>query len=93
MTATLTIRPASRVLSLDVPGVDPQVRPIAFERAVQECGDLFVELDAQPRDLALGDAQHVQRLDQVVHRARGDALNVGLLGHRGERFLGRLAGF
>jgi len=53
---------------------------------------LLVELDAQPRDLALGDAGHAECLDQVIHGARGDTLDVGLLDHRRQRLLGRPAG-
>ena len=59
---------------LDVGGVDPQVRPITLDRSVQERADTLVELAAQARHLALGDAAHAQRLDQLVHRARGHAV-------------------
>ena len=38
-------------------------------------------------DLALGDAGHAHRLDQLVDRAGRDALDVGFLDHRGERLL------
>src|SRR5205085_9450925 len=78
---------ASGLPRLDVGRVDPQVRPVTFDLAVQECAHTLVELPAQPADLALGDARHAQGLDQVVHRARGDALDVGLLDHRSQRFL------
>ena len=40
------------------------------------------------RDLALGDAAHAHGLDQVIDRAGRDALDVGLLDHRGQRLLG-----
>ena len=53
--------------------------------------DLAVDLPAQPADLALGDAAHAHRLDQIVDRAGRDALDVGLLDHRGERLLGHPA--
>jgi hypothetical protein len=33
---------------LDVGGVDPQVRPVALDRPVQERADALVELAAQP---------------------------------------------
>ena len=49
---------------------------------------LLVDLLAQPADLALGDAAHAHRLDQIVDRAGRDALDVGLLDHRGQRLLG-----
>src|SRR5664280_1287046 len=74
---------------LDVGRVDPQVRPVAFDLAIQEGADPLVELAAQPADLALGDAAHAERLDQLIHRAGGDALDVGLLNHGGEGLLGR----
>src|SRR5205814_10206006 len=74
---------------LHVRGVDPQVRPVALDLAVQERANTLVEFAAQAADLALGDAAHPQRLDQVVHRARGDAVHVGFLDHGGERLLGR----
>jgi hypothetical protein len=37
--------------------------------------------------VALGDAAHAHRLDQIVHRAGRDALDVGFLDHRGQRLL------
>src|SRR5262245_6223507 len=73
---------------LHVGGVDPQVRPIAFERSLQEGLHLLIDLRAQPRYLALGDAAHAHGLHQIVHRAGGDALDIGLLHHCRERFLG-----
>jgi len=72
---------------LHVGGIEPHVRPIAFERAIEEGGDLVVDLAAEPRHLALRHAGHAQRLDQVVDRAGRDALHVGFLDHRGERLL------
>ena len=74
---------------LHVGRVDPQIRPVAFDRAIQERPHPLVDLGAQPRDLALGDPAHPHRLHQLVDRAGGDALDVGLLDHRGERLLGR----
>ena len=44
-------------------------------------------ISAEPRDLALGDAGHAHGLHQVIDRAGGDALDVGLLNHRRERLL------
>ena len=73
----------------DVGGVDPQVRPVTFERPVQERVDALIDLFAQPRYLALGDPGHAHCLDQVVDRARGDALDVRLLDHRRQRLLRR----
>jgi hypothetical protein len=41
--------------------------------------------------LALGDTGHAHRPDQLVDRAGRDALDVGLLDHRRQRFLGQPA--
>jgi hypothetical protein len=64
---------------LDVRGVDPQIRPIALDLAVEEGAHTLIQFAAQPADLALGDAGHAQRLDQVVHGSSGDPLDVRLL--------------
>ena len=89
MTATETMRPP--LAHLHVGGVDPQIRPVAFDRPLEEGLHLAVDLLAQPRDLALGDAAHAHRLDQVVDRAGRDALHIGFLDHRGQRLLGHAA--
>ena len=81
----------SSLACLDVGRVDPQVRPVALDRSVQERADALVEFAAQPRHLALGHPAHAERLDQVVDRAGGDALHIGLLHHGGERLLGHPA--
>src|SRR6185295_15534514 len=39
--------------------------------------------------LALRDAAHAERLDQLVHRACGDALHIGFLDNGGECLLGQ----
>src|SRR4051794_37794015 len=41
----------------------------------------------QPAHLALGDAAHAERLDQLVDRTGRDALDVGFLDDGGEGFL------
>lgn len=64
ITATLTMRPASRFL--DVGGINPQVGPVAFYLTVQECPHARVQLPAKPADLALEDATLAKRLDQIV---------------------------
>ncbi len=69
---------------LQVGGVNPQVGPVALDRALQERLHALVDLGAQARDLALGDAAHAYCLHQVIDRARRDALHVGILNHRGE---------
>ena len=74
---------------LHVGGVQPQVGPVALQGPLEEAVDLVVDLPAQPGDLALGDAAHPHGLHQLVHRARGHALDVGLLDHRRQGLLGR----
>src|SRR2546427_8717933 len=68
ITATLTMRPASRVFtyvaSIHRYGQSPSNGP------VEERTHALVELGAQAADLALGHTAHPERLDQVVHRPR-----------------------
>ncbi len=78
---------ATVLAHLDVGRVDPEVRPVAFDRPVEEGLHPHIDVLAQPRDLALGDAAHSHRLDQIIHRARGDSLDVSLLDHRRQRLL------
>jgi hypothetical protein len=47
-----------------------------------------VDLGAQPRDLALGDAAHAHGLDQIVHGVGPDPLDVGFLNDADQRLLG-----
>jgi hypothetical protein len=86
MTATETMRPL--LAHLHVGRVEPQIGPVALDRAIEEGFDTLVDLLAQARDLALRDAAHAERLHKIVDRARRDALDVGLLHHRGQRLLG-----
>jgi hypothetical protein len=72
---------------LHIDGNHPQVGPITFDLAVQNGASWLVEITAQVRALAPGDSAHARRLDKIVHRAGGDALDVGLLDHGGQRFL------
>ena len=72
---------------LQVGGIDPEVGIVALDRPVQERLHPFVDLGAEPADLALRDAAMPSALHQVVDRAGRDALNVGLLDHRGQRLL------
>src|SRR6185312_8258695 len=71
-----------------VRGIDPQVRPVALDRAIEERMHALVDLRAQPRDLAFADPAHPHRLHQLVDRAGGDALHVRFLDHGGEGLLG-----
>ena len=57
-TATITATETMRAVltHLHVSGVDPQVGPVALDRAAEEGLHLVVDLLAQPAYLALGDA-------------------------------------
>jgi hypothetical protein len=59
---------------LDAGRVDQQETASRPRSAGSGRRHLLVELAAQPADLALGNAAHAERLDQIVHRAGGDAL-------------------
>jgi hypothetical protein len=59
---------------------------VALERAIEERPDPFVDLGAEPRDLALGESAHAHRLHQLVDRAGRHAVHVGFLDHRRQRF-------
>jgi hypothetical protein len=76
----------------DVGGVDPQIWPVALDRAAQKRLHLLVDLRAQPAHLALGDAAHPHRLDQVVHRARRHTVHIGFLNDGSEGLLGHAPG-
>ena len=77
----------------DVSGIQPDIGPLALDRAAQEGLDALVDLTAQARDLALGDALHPHRPHQIVDRAGRDALDIGFLDHGGQRLLGQPARF
>jgi hypothetical protein len=83
----------SALTAFDVRRVDPEIGPLAFDRAVQEGLHTLVYFFAQARHLALGDAGAAHRLDQVIDGACGDALDVGFLDNGCQRFLGRPARF
>ena len=72
---------------LHVGGVQPDVRPVAFNGAAEKGFDLLVDLLAQPADLALGDAVYAERAHEIVDRARRDAVHVGLLHDRRDGLL------
>src|SRR3954466_5359112 len=57
-TITATENDAAILAHLHVGGVDPQIRPVALDRTGEEGNRRFIDLAAQPADLALGDAGH-----------------------------------
>ena len=78
---------ASGLAYLHIGRVQREIGPVAFQRPVEKAADLVVDLAAQPGDLALGDAGHAHGLHQVVDRAGGHTLDIGLLDHRRQRLL------
>jgi hypothetical protein len=90
---------------LDVGRVDPEIGRLpwservgaplpnptgqSLDRPLEEGLDALVDLTAQAADLALRDAGHAERPDQLVDRARRDALHVGFLDDCRECLLGR----
>src|SRR6202030_204449 len=77
----------------DVSGIQPDIAPLAFNRAAQEGSHPLVDLAAQSRDLALGDALHSHGPHQIVDRAGRDALDIGFLDYGGQRLLGQTTRF
>jgi hypothetical protein len=84
VTATDTTRPASRTFTprsasgrrrAGSGGIDPRIGPVALQRPLEEAPHAPVDVLAQPADLALGDARHALRLDQLVDAAGGDAVH------------------
>ena len=82
---------AAAVANLQVGGVEPEIRPIARDRSVEERIDPLVDVLAQLGDLALRDAAEPHRLDQLVDTPGRDAADPGFLDRRDQRLLGGLA--
>src|SRR5688500_14385876 len=87
ITATETIRPASRTFRYVASS--HRVRPVAFDRSVEERMNPLIDLGAWARDLALADPAHAHRLDQFVHRSGGNALHISFLDRCRQGFLRR----
>ena len=77
---------------LEVSRVQPQIRPIADQRAIQEGIHPVVDVLAQLAHRAFADAPQPHRLHQVVHPARRHAADPRLLDYRHQRLLRRFAG-
>ena len=75
---------------LEVGRVQPEIRPLARERAVEEGVHALVDVAAQLADRALADARQPHRLHEVIDLACGHAADPGFLDHRDERTLGGL---
>ncbi len=78
---------AAALALLQVGGVDPEIWPLALDRARQKGVHPLVDLDDQPAHLALRDATRAHRLHQIVNRAGRHAMDVSFLNHRRQRLL------
>src|SRR5882762_7354363 len=84
---------AAALALLQVGGVEPQIRPLAGERPVEERMPALVDLLAQLGNLRLADPRQPHRLHQIVDPPGRHAADPGLLDHRDQRLLRALASF
>src|SRR5499427_122054 len=84
---------AAALTLLQVGGIEPQIRPLAGERAIEKGMHAFVDLLAQFGDLRLADPRQPHRLNQIVDTAGRHAADPRFLDHRDQRLLRTLAGF
>lgn len=92
MAATETAGLPSAALALfEIGGIQPEVGPLAFNRAGEEGVHPLVDVLAQLGNLALGDARQPHGLDQIVDTPGRDACDPGLLDDGNKGLLGRLA--
>ena len=82
---------APAIPDLEVGGVEPEIRPLAIQWAIEEGVDPLVDVLAQLGDLALRDAGEAHCLHQLVDPASRHAADPGLLDHHDQRLLGGLA--
>ena len=83
--------PAALAL-LQVCRIEPQIRPFAGQRTIQERVHPLVDVLAELRDLAFADPRQPHGLHQIVDPPGRDAADPRLLDHRDKRLLGRLPG-
>ena len=81
--------PATLAL-LQIRRVQPQVGPLAAERAVEERAHALVDVPAQLAHRALADARQPHRLHEIVDLAGGHAADPRFLDHRDQGALGGL---
>ncbi len=84
---------ASALAHLEVGGVDPQVGPLAFNRARQERAHPLVDLGNQAAHLALRYAAGTHGLDQIIDRTGRHPVDVSFLDYRRQRLVRRPAQF
>ena len=81
---------APAATDLQIGRVDPQVGPVAFDRAIEKAFTLPSISSHRWRTWLL-EMPLIPILDQVADRARRDALHIGLLDHCRQRLLGHAA--
>src|SRR5438477_12989969 len=84
---------AAALTLLQVGGVEPQIRPLAGERAVEKRVHPLVDLLTQLGNLRLADPGQPHRLHQIVDPPGRHAADPRLLDDRDQRLLRALAGF
>lgn len=72
--------------------IDPQIRPLALDRAGQEAVHPLVDLADEPADLAFGDATGAHGADEIIDRPGGNPLHIGFLDDRQQRLFRRPPG-
>src|SRR5215472_9882990 len=84
---------AAALALLQIGGIEPQIRPLSGQRAIEKGMHAFVDLLAQLGDLRLADPRQPHRLNQIVDTAGRHAADPGFLDDRDQRLLRALAGF
>ena len=72
---------APALAQFQIGGVQPDMGPLASQRAVEELANALVDIFAQLRDSAFRDAAQPNGLHQLVHAAGRDAADPRLLDH------------
>jgi hypothetical protein len=83
---------AAALALLEVGGVEPEIRPLASERAIEEGTDTIIDVLAQLAHRALADPRQPHRLHQVVDTPGRDPADPGFLDHGHQRLLRGLPG-
>jgi site-specific DNA recombinase len=84
---------AAALTHFQVGRVEPQIRPLALDRPLQEGRDPLIDVLAQLGDWALRDAGEPHRLHKIVNPPGRDAANPGFLDDRHQCLLGDFARF
>jgi hypothetical protein len=83
---------AAALTLLKVGGIQPEIRPFAAQRPVEEGVHAVVDIGTELADGAFADAIETHSGHQVFHAAGGNAADPGLLDHRDEGFFAGVAG-